>query len=362
MRVCWISGQFADGESAVLVSTIAALLSAAGHHLTYWPLGPARPFWPSGFADYIDGPRGLGPMGTVQVMGAIRRQAARWDVIVVEQDLAWEFRILEAVANLRRRPGVWLLALLPLTYYLAGRGEHRIGRARRLAELLLPRFDRILTLSSGVARDLEDHFGVPPERLRTLLWPAPPPPTAAAGPGLEVVTVGSVTGLKGVEILVDAVGRLRRRGLDARVRLVGGGERLPQVLAEAEAEHVPVAVEPLEPNVVDRLATSHVFCGPQWLDGTGWDYVAAAAAGLPLCGVAAPEAPAEILLGGTLGRLVGLGETDQLEDVLYSLMADGRVWAGFHRGSLLLADRHRGPAVEAAWKDTFSPSASSETP
>lgn len=361
MNVCWISGQSAEGESAVLASTIAALLSAAGHHLTYWPLGPARSLKPTGFAESIDGPNGLGVMGTVQVMGALRRQAPRWDVIVVEQDLAWEFRVLEAVANVRRRPAVWLLALLPLTYYLAGRGEHRIGRARRLAELLLPRFDRILTLSSGVARDLQDHFGVAPERLRPLLWPAPPPPAGSAGPGMEVVAIGAVTGLKGVEILVDALGRLRQRGLDARLRLIGGGDRLPQVLAEAEAEAVPVTVEPLQADVVERLAVSHVFCGPQWLDGTAWDYVAAAAAGLPLCGVAAPEAPAEILLGGTLGRLVGLGETDQLEEVLYSLMADERVWAGFHRGSLLLAERHRGPAVEAAWRDTFSRLPSSDS-
>lgn len=356
VNILWISGQGQDGESALIAGPIAQLLSGFGHRLTYWPLGPERPYHPAGFGERFDGPSGQGWSGPVQVMGAIRRHATRYDLVVVEQDLAWDFRTLEAVLGLARRPPVWLLATLPLSYYLASRGEHHVARTRRLAEKLLGRFDRILTLAAAVARDLVQHFGVPEARATTVLWPAPAAPAASPQFGSEVAVAGSITGIKGVDVLVDVLARLRQEGLAATLRVFGDGPERPEMEAEAEREGVPLQREPLTPALTERLATSSVFCGPQWLDGTAWDYVTAAAAGLPLTGVSAPEAPAEILLGGTLGRLAGLGETDRLADSLRGLLTDRRIWAGYHEASRLLANRHRAPAMTSGWEAILPPS------
>lgn len=131
--------------------------------------------------------------------------------------------------------------------------------------------------------------------------------------------------------------------------MVGGGPRTQDVTRVADALRVPVTVLPSSPTAFREVARGGVFHAPQWLDGTGVDLVLGAAAGLPLTAVAAPEAAAELLAQGSLGRLVGLGSVPSLTATLTPLLTDSDAWSGCHRAAGLVAAQHTVGRVADRW-------------
>lgn len=360
MNILWISGNHRHGEAVALATPIVKLLSGLGHSLTYWSWAGDPPWVPEGFSGCLEPwPSRTGMFSRIPLMGALRRQVLDYDLILCEQDLLHEFLAAEVVLGMRARPQLWLLATYALGHYLAGRGEALGKRPRRLAETIYPRFDRILTLASGVADDLVSRFNVPAPRVVTVPWPAPSlTPQAPRFAPPTVAVLGEITGIKGVEMLVQVLKLFSDDGLPVKLLLLGEGPRLPAVLKLAESMAVPAVAEPLGPDLGQRLREASVFHAPQWLDGTSWDIVTAAAAGLPVTAVNAPDAPMEITVRGTLGKLVGLGDLDALYTVLKPLLTDEDSWTGYHRAAAMLAGRHSVDRVGPQWEQLFRADAS----
>jgi glycosyltransferase involved in cell wall biosynthesis len=353
VTVLWVSGRFRAGETAVLASGIAQVLGTM-HALHYWPLGPARPWAPAGFSHHLEpAPAPAHLLARVGLIGQIRRRLPEYDVVVVEQDLETEFLVAEAAGGLRARPRLVLIATLALGHYLAGRGEHRAARPRRQVRAWYPRYDRILCLLDGVQRDLRDRFGLAEDRVQSLPWPALPGPVDVPPFRPMLVTAGFVDGIAGWELLVQGVALLRESGIPAGVQAFGDGPRLSVVQELADRLHVPLSVEPLSLERATHLAGG-VYHSPLWLDGTGWQLVQAARAGLPLTAVSAPEAAYELTRGGILGRLAPLGDLPRLRDVLEPLLTDERARQGYRVGAGALAQRHDPARVGDRWLSAFA--------
>ncbi len=348
----WLSGTDAGGDTGVVADAIAAVWRSQGHRLVHWPLTGGRLYTPTAFDEQRPplSPTAR-PPGRLALLGALRRTLSAFDAVMVEQDLDTEFRVLEVLGTTRRTPRRWLLARWPLGSYLAGRGEHVSRRPRRQAEVLYPHFHAIFTLVTGTADDLQAQFGVPQRRLITLPWPLPAwaTPTGAAEPLPRVVTWGEATGLKGIEVLVQGLAALGQEGIPASLVMVGGGPRSQEVTRVAEALRVPVTILPPSGATFREVARGGVLHAPQWLDGTGVDLVLGAAAGLPLTAVAAPEAAAELLAQGSLGRLVGLGSLLSLTATLAPLLTDATAWSGYHRAAGIVAAQHTVDQVAGHW-------------
>jgi glycosyltransferase involved in cell wall biosynthesis len=352
VRILWISGEWLGGEMGVMAASIAAVWAAAGHEITYWPFGPDRAWHPPAVHTVVPpDPAPSGPVARLQTLGRMRRAFPLYDVVLVEEDLAVDFLAAEVLHGLKGpRPRSMLFCHRALGHYLAARGEHRSRRPRRLAETLYPRFDRLVTLVENAALDLERRFRVPRERLATLPWPTLPPEPQAAFRPARIVCLGYADGLKGLELLLQAVDGLRHEGVAATVELRGTGPRVPALTQLAGSLGVPLTVGPLTLEAVSSVAGS-VFVAPQWLDGNGWQIAQAAAAGLPIVAVNAPDSATEMTGHGVLGKLVGLGRLDELRDALRPLLANADAWTGYHSGSLTLARRHQAEAVAPRWRD-----------
>ena len=144
------------------------------------------------------------------------------------------------------------------------------------------------------------------------------PRTAAPGPQLRVILVASLMPVKRHDVLVRAIGDLRRRGVDAHLTLVGDGPeraRIEGTIAELGlGAHVT-----LEGHVEDRarltalLDRADVFAMPSRSEGMPRAMIEAMARGLPA-------------FGSDVGGIAEL------------LPADQRFPAGDHRA---LADRLR---------------------
>lgn len=160
---------------------------------------------------------------------------------------------------------------LPHYPLLPGRAvERRLGRW--IDRLLPPRADHVIAVTARLRERLLAAGRVPPERVTVIgngVEPTLFHPTRGSGDGQTVVYAGNLAPYQGVDVMLDAVGRVRERrgdvrlvlalppdtspdevlgraaerGLDGRVEVVGVGiTELPGVLASAD-----VALHPRPP-------------------------------------------------------------------------------------------------------------------
>ncbi|MBA3889288.1 MAG: glycosyltransferase [Gemmatimonadaceae bacterium] len=167
----------------------------------------------------------------------------------------------------------------------------------------------------------------------------------------RILFVGNFVPSKGADVLVDAFARLRSRGVDCTLRMVGGGGEERALRARAAAAGVAEAVE--WPGFVSHdcigaeYASSTVLVLPSRGTGEGLGLVLAEAL---LCGTAVIGTPAggipEVVVDGQTGLLARDGDAGHLADQLARLLGD----AALRRRLVDAGERH----VRA----TFSPEAS----
>src|SRR5262249_11037019 len=109
--------------------------------------------------------------------------------------------------------------------------------------------------------------GLDPAKAVAWDWPAPrrPPDYPAKrllnGHEREIVFAGMVTATKGVPELVEAVGRLRRGGTPVRLTLLGEGDALRELRAQAP-DGVELAGRVGNDEVFARMRAADLVCVP----------------------------------------------------------------------------------------------------
>jgi glycosyltransferase involved in cell wall biosynthesis len=145
------------------------------------------------------------------------------------------------------------------------------------------------------------------------------------------LSVGRLVPKKGFDVLIDACGILRRRGITFELRIVGGGELRVELLDRARRAGILPYVEfcgnRSQEQVADELADAEVFAlAPIVMpdgdrDGIPNVLLEAMAAGVPVVASAVSGIP-EIIEDGSTGRLVPSRRPDLLADVLGELLSD----------------------------------------
>jgi glycosyltransferase involved in cell wall biosynthesis len=153
-----------------------------------------------------------------------------------------------------------------------------------------------------------------------------PRPDGDRGSGpFEVLTVGRVDPVKGQPLLVEAVAELQRRGVDARLTIVGDGAGLGDLRALAARlgvdgrVHFPGAVGQDEIRAYYERASA--FALPSFAEGLPVVLIEAMACGLPVVASRITGIP-ELVEEGVSGLLITPARGDELADALASLAAD----------------------------------------
>jgi teichuronic acid biosynthesis glycosyltransferase TuaC len=200
-------------------------------------------------------------------------------------------------------------------YALSERDEWRA----RIAEVASAA-DRIVCVSGALATDVSCLLGVPSERVSVV-------PDAydearfsyvarrAPGPGrVRLVCVARLVEVKGVHLLLEAVGQLVADGLDASLVVVGDGPLRPQLAATAARMGIAGRVQfsgGLPPERVPLVLTeADIYVQPSLREGFGLALVEAMATGLPV--VATRSGGPEETVGHGDGVLVHAGDADAL--------------------------------------------------
>ncbi len=174
----------------------------------------------------------------------------------------------------------------------------------------------VLVVPNGVTRPAVDPAGPTNDDIRRQYH---------IGPAATIIgSVGRLVPVKDFQLAVAAVSRLRHRGRDVHLLLVGQGPELEPLTAQADAlgvaDRVHFAGE--RDDVGNWLAAMDVYVNCSLNEGMSQSVLEAMGAGLPL--VVTDVGDSALLLGDppTIGRVVRSGDCDALADALDELIVD----------------------------------------
>lgn len=182
-------------------------------------------------------------------------------------------------------------------------------------------------------------YGLEPERVRVVpegieleSWSGPG--GAPAGPGRDpsrpvILSVARQYPRKNTETLLRALPEVLERVPGARLRVVGGGPRLPRLQELVTELRLGAVVElvgelPETEDVRAEYRAADVFCLPSRQEGFGLVFLEAMASGLPVVAGRAGAVP-EVVPDGVAGLLVPPLDGGALAGALGRLLTDGEL-------------------------------------
>lgn len=367
MRVVWVVHSLDRNTGTILMEWVVPLLIEAGVAVDVLPLYP--PSQP-GHLSTVEGAAVLDPpiqgrfTAKLQISGVLRRAYHRYHRVIVDQNLDLELKAVTAMGGVMGRAPLIMVAHVPLTEYLAARGEHNVGGQRRMIDALYPKIDRIITLSDAATTDLMEYHGVAKNRVVKVSVPLPiqkwqseaqhPVPHPFLETDVPIISsLGYLETLKGIEVLINAVRLVQDQSIPIKLLVMGDGP----LRAQQEKLAASLGVEALFPGWVPEwgawLSRSKIFVAPQYFDGAGWDLYAAMSVGIPVIATNAPHVSREVLSNGTLGKIASIGEPVALAEGIQKWLGNDRIRSAFALGGKQRAralDRDR---VKGAWIDAL---------
>ncbi len=294
----------------------------------------------------------LGARDSVRATRALRAyiRETRPDLLVAAMDQANLVALL--ARSLSRSPTRVVIAEHhALSEWLKGRRLSRRLAYGTLIRRLYPSADAIVAVARAAAEDLAAIIGIPTESIDVIYNAAPAPTEGPLGPvphpWLEpgappvVLGVGRLEAQKDFATLIDAHARLRRRR-EVRLMLLGDGalrHRLAEAVAAAglsDSVHIAGQVREVAP----YLSRCAVLAVSSRYEGFPMSIVEALSCGTPIVSTDCLSGPRELLLDGSLGRLVPVADAEALADAIEATLDDpGDAQARRRRAAELTSDR-----------------------
>ena len=313
---------------------VIAGLRALGHKVRVVPLGPGFPF----------------PSDTELADAATLLAEVPVDTVLIVDGLA--FSVLpEPVLEAIEAP---LVALVhhPLAWE-TGLDDAAVARFTASETAALAHAPQVVVTSPHTARSLARSFGVALERI-TVALPGLAPRWAGLGRAPvsppRIVSVGSISPRKGVDVFIAALGLIA--DLDWHCDIIGGIDRegpLAAALLEAiDGAGLGGRVDLLgarsEEEIGAAFEAASVFALATRYEGFGMVFAEAMAAGLPIVGTTAGAVPD--VVPPEAGRLVPPDDPAAFAAALRALLTDATL-----RSSLATAARQAG-ARFGGWEET----------
>jgi glycosyltransferase involved in cell wall biosynthesis len=224
----------------------------------------------------------------------------------------------------------------------------------RLIRWSYPHASAVAAVSRGVAEDLVDTCGLPPESVVVLNNPVLTPAVArmraepvnhpwlrAAGPP-TVVAAGRLIEQKDFRTLLEAFAVVRR-SRDVRLLILGEGPMRNdlELLAARLGVSADVSLPGFCANPYPILSAADVFVLSSRWEGSPGALIEAMYCGAPVVATDCPSGPGDILDGGRHGRLVPVGDAAAMAEAIAEAL-DGRVppapresWLPYHQDEVI---------------------------
>jgi len=191
-----------------------------------------------------------------------------------------------------------------------------LGRAQLMRMVEEEHWDKVRTIRCGLDARWQAAASASAERL---------PSTRPDEAPLRILTVGRLEREKGHSILLDAVARVRGRGLAVTLEVVGGGSARERLVAKARdlgiQDYVTFAGKAGQDTIHEHYAAADLFCLPSLGEGVPVVLMEAMAMGLPVIASRVGGVP-ELVDDGESGKLVSPGDADELAVAIGNLVGD----------------------------------------
>lgn len=230
------------------------------------------------------------------------------------------------------------LAKAPVCIHVEQGTPHWHYRRQRVAYRLAQRLtDRFVPVSEQLAGQMRRWLKIAPSKLTVIgnaietdRFPDAPERRGAVRAGLKlsdrdfvIGTVGRLVPVKGYEILLQSIARLKALGVPARLLLIGNGplyEPLQRLVETWDLQqHVQFLGE--RADIPDLLQALDVYVSSSLSEGRSLSIMEAMAAGLPVVATSVGGTP-EIITDGHTGVLVPPMQPDALSEKLLILIMD----------------------------------------
>ncbi|WOF44581.1 glycosyltransferase family 4 protein [Sphingopyxis indica] len=204
--------------------------------------------------------------------------------------------------------------------------EKRSGIVKRLIKWLFLNADAFVILDEGRKNFITDQIGVPRNRVIAVGNGVPAAKELAHpdNPVPSICFMGRLTQLKGVPVLLDALGTLKKRGIEFKALLGGDGD-IEGYRAVAKRLSVEDQVEFLGWLNVDDVQLAYrrsdIFVLPSLVENQPMAILEAMAHGLPVVASNVGAVPSQVIEGET-GLIVHPGDALSLADALERLCRD----------------------------------------
>lgn len=185
--------------------------------------------------------------------------------------------------------------------------------------------DGIIAVSSYTARIIQDHYGIPPEKIRTVhngIFPQNTYRVSDPFQGDLVLYLGRLTGQKGPEYFYEVAKHLLKDGRNIRFVIAGKGHLIQTLMDRAQEDGIGDSFRFtgfLEPDrVKELLAMTNVYVMPSVSEPFGLSALEAAQMGVP-CVISRQSGVKEVLTGAIT---VDYWETEKMADSIGQLLDD----------------------------------------
>lgn len=164
-----------------------------------------------------------------------------------------------------------------------------------------------------------------------------------------VGAVGRLVPIKNIPLLLKAVALARRKGCDARVVIVGGGELRADLEAQAGSLGLGDAVifAGWQPDLADVYADLDALVLSSSNEGTPISLIEAMAAGCPVVATRVGGVP-DLITDGVTGKLVTPGDAEHLSEAILAVFREPEsTRLAAERAQEHVRERHKGSARNA---------------
>lgn len=199
--------------------------------------------------------------------------------------------------------------------------------ARSLARSVLKRANAVTAVSSYLAQRAADTVGLGARNITVQPMPLDVSHySRISSGGGGVVTLGRLVQQKRIDVVLEAVALLHKRGRRIRVTVIGDGPERRAL--EYRAEHLGIlpytrflgAVKPEA--IPDALDNADVFAFPAFREGLGLAVAEALMLGIPVVATEQGGGVIDLLPTSAASRIVGGGRADEMAGAIEALLED----------------------------------------
>ena len=313
-RIAYLINSVEGGGAAIPVPAVVAALEREGFSVTVLALTrrDARALPTFAAAGIVVRVRGGGERDHVAAIRWIRRQLSE-----LKPDILW--------TSLTRATLLGQLAARRIPIVSWQHAAFLKPANRRLLRLRRRRSSLWIADSEQVAALTMERLGVEPERL--LVWPLfaadPAAPRAVPwrpGEAIRIGSLGRLHPVKGYDVLITALAKLRGTLPVMTVTVAGEGTERAALVAQARAMGVTINFSGFASDPRAFLAGLHLYLQPSRSEGLCVAAHEAMAAGLPVIASAVGELPSSIVPG--TGDTVPPGDPAALADAIRAMLAE----------------------------------------